>query len=111
MEILVKKIKLYSYENSELVEVITYLSPPLEAIMKACGKWDQHGCWRLDSLRNILEIIQGFQEAIFENLSSRKEVSNTQWENSLALHKVFMTAFLNNETVYMEPEYEHNHLG
>lgn len=107
MEVSLKKVKLYAYENGKLVEVVTYMSPPLETITKAFGKWDQHGCWRLNSLKIIFEIIQGFQESLFETLSSRAEIS----ESSLGLHKVFMTAFLNNETVYMEPVYEHNPFG
>jgi hypothetical protein len=106
MEVSLKKVEFYSYENGEIVKAITCMSPPLETLTKACGKWDQHGCWRLNSLKNILEIVQGFQESLFETLSSRKKISNVQWEESLALHKVFMTAFLNNDTVYMEPVYE-----
>jgi len=102
MEVSLKKVNLYSYEKGELVEVITYMSPPLEALTKACGKWDQHGCWRLNSLKNILEVIQGFQRSLFKTLSSCEEISNAQWEESLALHKVFMTAFLNNDSVYLE---------
>ena len=102
MEILLKKVKLYSYERGEIVEIVTYMSPPLEALTRACGKWDQHGCWQLKSLSNILGVIQGFQESIFETLNTRIQVSNTQWETSLALHKVFMTAFLNNDSVYLE---------
>jgi hypothetical protein len=102
MEVSLKKVKLYSYEKGELVEVVTYMSPPLETITKVCGKWDQHGCWRLNSLKNIFAIIRGFQESVFETLNTCRQVSNIQWENSLALHKVFMTAFLNNDSVYLE---------
>jgi len=97
-----EKVNLYSYERGEIIETVTYLSPPLEALTKLCGKWDQHGCWRLDSLEDIFKTIQGFQEVIFSNLSNRKQIPNAQWESCLAFHKVFMTAFLNNETVYME---------
>ena len=97
-----RKVRLYSYESGEIIEIVTYMSPPLEALTGACGKWDQHGCWQLKSLSNILGVIQGFQESIFETLNTCRQVSNTQWETSLALHKVFMTAFLNNESVYLE---------
>ena len=97
-----KKVRLYSYERGEIVETVTYMSPPLEALTRACGKWDQHGCWQLKSLQNILDIIQGFQETIFETIEANREVTNEHWNNTLAFHKVFMTAFLNNESVYLE---------
>ena len=98
-----KKIKIYSYdENACLIEAVSYLSPPFEEITKNYGKWDAHGCWRLSKYKDIYTILQGFQETIFETIEANQVVTYKQWNNALAFHKVFMTAFLNNETVYLE---------
>ena len=98
-----KKIKVYSYdENACLVEAVSYLSPPLEEITKNYGKWDADGCWRLSKHRDTYAILQGFQASIFETIETNREITTKQWDSALAFHKVFMTAFLNNETVYLE---------
>ena len=102
MEHAVKKIILFTYDKEEVVEAETLLSPPFERITKQYGKWDQSGGWRMGSLRDILEMITGFQESMFHTLYNCEQVSNHNWEQAVAIHKVFMTAFLNKDSVYME---------
>ena len=98
-----KKIKIYSYdENACLVEAVSYLSPPFEEITKKYGKWDAHGCWKLSKYKDIYAILQGFQEGIFDTIEANRVVTDKQWDTALAFHKVLMTAFLNNESVYLE---------
>ena len=98
-----KKIKIYSYdENARLIEAVSYLSPPFEEITKKYGKWDAHGCWRLSKYKDIYAILQGFQEGIFDTIEANRVVTDKQWDTALAFHKVLMTAFLNNESVYLE---------
>lgn len=97
-----KKVRLFAYDKEDLVEVEVLMCPPLEALTKSYGKWDQHGCWRMNSLKEILGMIKGFQELIFETLTNCEQVSNDNWERTIATHKVFMTAFLNNDSVYLE---------
>lgn len=98
-----KKIKVYSYdENACLIEAVSYLSPPFEEITRNYGKWDAHGCWKLSKYKDIYAILQGFQEGIFGVIEANQGVTDKQWNTALAFHKVFMTAFLNNESVYME---------
>ena len=97
-----KKVRLFAYDKEDLVEVELLMSPPLEMITKNYGIWDQSGNWRMNSLKEILGMIKGFQERIFETLTNCEQVSNDNWEKTVATHKVFMTAFLNNDSVYLE---------
>ena len=80
-------------------------NPPLRLIMESCGR-QKETHWVLENIQDIHQILSGFQESILEGYIERTKISPERLQVVNNIYKVFSSAFLHNESVYVEQVYE-----
>jgi hypothetical protein len=85
-------------------------NPPLRLIVESCGR-QKETYWVLENIRDIHQLLLGFQESMLEGYIKRTQISPERLQIVNNIYKIFSSAFLHNEAIYMEQVYERDNLS